>query len=75
MRSDYALSGDYGDQLSLDGYGAVAGHQYRRKGGGSIVTVYSVQAGRKPRVRFRAADVERELPAEQFERDYEPFRL
>jgi hypothetical protein len=75
VSSDYALSGDFGDQLELVGHGVVAGHQYRRIGGGSIATVYAVSAGKRPVVFFRSGDVEHEMKADQFTRVYERFRL
>ena len=73
-KSDYAYSGDFGDQLQLDGLGHVAGTQWRRKGGGAVTTLLAVNRRRREFLIIRASGEEREISAEQFDRDYEPFR-
>lgn len=74
-KSDYALSGDFGDQLSLDTLGPVAGETYRRKGGGAICTVVRVYSRRKAFIVIRVSGEERELDATTFSWNYERYRL
>lgn len=61
MSSDYALSGDHGDQLALDGMQPVAGDRYRNRHTGLCATVVRVQRRRRLWVVIRESDREHEV--------------
>jgi hypothetical protein len=68
--SDYAISGDYGDQLFLPGLGPISGDRYVNKGTGVIVTVLRLHKGRRTWVTLRYNGRERVITIEEFEAFY-----
>jgi hypothetical protein len=64
--SDYALSGEFGDQLSLDPAVPVAGDVYRARDYNHRAVVVAVTQRRRVWVTYRAAGEERELQMGDF---------
>lgn len=74
MKSDYALSGDYGDQLQLEGFGHVAGTRFRHNDRGTIVTIVGVERRRRRCViHYRSGGDEREISLRDFDHLYSPL--
>lgn len=64
--SDYALSGDHGDQLSMDQDVPVAGETYLNRGTRTIGTVTRVREDRRVWVTVRRHDSETDMTLENF---------
>lgn len=73
--SDYAISGDFGDQLALDNLAPTAGDMYRNVHTLEITTVLSVVQRTYCWVKFRKSDRESELPLGSFLEHYQPYTL
>jgi hypothetical protein len=73
--SDYALSGDFGDQLSMDEGVPQGGETYRHSGVGSIACVLGVSVDRRALVRLRVDGEEREVPLDRFLEQYRRCRV
>jgi hypothetical protein len=72
--SDYELSGDHGDQLSLDQDVPVAGELYRRKGTASIACVLATSRARRVEILLRINAEERWIPLVAFRQHYDRCR-
>lgn len=74
MTSDYDLSGDFGDQLSLDERVPLGGQLFRHSGNGSIACVLGVTPGRHRLVGLRVNGEERQVPLGAFWEQYRQCR-
>jgi hypothetical protein len=72
--SDYAISGDFGQQLPLGDDGPLTGERYEHVASGQIVTCLSVQIGRRRSVTLRVNGEERTVTEAEFDTYYRPFR-
>jgi hypothetical protein len=73
--SDYAISGDYGDQLALDPGMPTAGDTYRNIHTLEISTVLQITQRSYCWVKFRKGGRESELPLNHFLEHYQPYTL
>lgn len=74
MTSDYALSGDYGDQMSLMSDVPEAGECYRNPNSGYIVTVTEVRQSRGVIVCYRNNGSISSTPLATFLANWKPCR-
>jgi hypothetical protein len=74
MDDDYSISGDFGQQLPLEGSGPLVGHRYQHVRSGQIVTCLLVVQARRRTVTLRVNGEERELSGRDFDTYYELYR-
>lgn len=72
--SDYALSGDFGDQLQIPGLGPDPGTRWRNIHTGDICVVVHLSRRRKTWVTVRVRGREREMEFVEFARHYRRYR-
>lgn len=73
--SDYAISGDHGDQLMIDGLGPALGSTWRSKQTGEIVTVTNIRRGKRAFITIRRSGQLTDMPVEWLFESYDPCRL
>lgn len=71
MSTDHALSGDYGDQLSLSPHVPIAGDVYVHPGVRQWMVVLSVEQRKRQIVTYRSNGEEKEMPVDVFVSRYQ----
>jgi hypothetical protein len=74
VTTDNALSGDFGDQLSLDQQVPLAGQLYKRGETGAIACVVMAGAGANPWISIRVSGENRGMRLTEFRRWYRRCR-
>lgn len=75
MTSDYDLSGDFGDQLSLDPEVPLGGWMFRHPDRHELAVVLGVANDRRRTVTYRAAGEEQQLALVDFMAHHKRCRL